>query len=379
MRRLAILLLGSLAFFLPVTAGAKERAPAKVHTPSALDQAIERGVAYLLKSQNKNGSWGSPASNLHDIFAPIPGSQRTFQVASSALCLSALLEVGGEDPKVRAAVARATTYLLGNHAVRRIRANTLYNTWALIYSLETFARLLAREKNPHQRARLLKASELCVKNLERYEFVEGGWGYYNFKVKSKDPGQGSTTFTTAAGLVALGMASQQGVAVPKGLIKRAVAIQRKCGRPDGAYAYSYRTSWWPTNGINKTKGSLARTPACLKGFSIWGEEVDPARFTQALDELETYGHFLRIARKYPRPHETWYQNSGYFCFYGYYYAALLIEDAPKKKRPTYRKQIAGHLLKMQEKDGSWWDYQLFSYHKAYGTGYVLLSLAACRK
>ena len=106
--------------------------------------------------------------------------------------------------------------------------------------------------------------------------------------------------------------------------------------------------------------------------------MDPARYTQALDELEKYGHFLRIARKYPRPHETWYSNSGYFCFYGYYYAALLTDDVPAKKAALYRKQIAGHMMKLQERDGSWWDYQLYGYHKAYGTGYVLLTLAKCR-
>jgi len=383
MRLLPALLL---ALLMPLSWGravAGEHVPAKPSGPSARDaalkEAIGRGVAYLLKTQNKDGSWGSPATNLHDIYAPIPGSQRSFQVASSALALSALLEVGGPAANVKAAIQRATTYLLGHHAVRRIRPNTLYNTWALFYSLETFARLLAREENPHQRQRLQKAAALCVSNLQRYEFVEGGWGYYNFKLKGKHPGEGSTTFSTAAGLVALGMAAQQGVEVPKNLIRRAVAIQRKCARPSGAYAYSYRTSWWPTAGINKVKGSLARTPACLKGFAIWKEEVDPSRFTQALDNLEKYGHFLRIARKYPIPHETWYQNSGYFCFYGYYYAALLIEEVPAARRAVYREQIAGHLLKLQEKDGSWWDYQLFHYHKAYGTGYVLLALGACRR
>jgi len=36
------------------------------------------------------------------------------------------------------------------------------------------------------------------------------------------------------------------------------------------------------------------------------------------------------------------------------------------------------LVKLQEKDGSWWVYQLFNFHKAYGTGYILLALGRCR-
>ena len=109
-----------------------------------------------------------------------------------------------------------------------------------------------------------------------------------------------------------------------------------------------------------------------------GAEVDPQRFPKALDELEKHGRFLRLARKYPIPHETWYQNSGYFCFYGYYYASRIIERAPQAKREAYRRQISGHLLKLQEKDGSWWDYQLYQTHKPYGTGYVLMALHRCR-
>ena len=36
-------------------------------------------------------------------------------------------------------------------------------------------------------------------------------------------------------------------------------------------------------------------------------------------------------------------------------------------------------MPLQEEDGSWWDYQLFGYHKAYGSGYVLMTLGNCRR
>ena len=344
-----------------------------------IDEAIARGVAHLLETQKPEGYWGSPRRNMGiDIFAPAPGSQRAFQVASTALATSGLIEIESKDPAVARAIQKARDWLMERYAVKRIRPNTLYNTWAHMYALETFARLLAREKDKAQRKALFAAANGCVKMLRRFEFVEGGWGYYNFTLAGKDPGQGSTSFSTATGLVALGLAREQGVRVPDPLVKDAVSVLRKCARPDGAYAYSYRTSWWPSAGINKTKGSLARTPACLKALAIWNQEVDPARYVQALEELETYGHFLRIARKYPRPHESWYQNSGYFCFYGYYYAALLTADVPARKAKVFREQISGHMRNMQERDGSWWDYQLYGYHKAYGTGYALLILAACR-
>ena len=376
-----VLLLGC-AILAPAARSA-DPAPAADPLREAIDQAITRGVRHLLATQRKDGSWGGPAPNLHvDIYAPVPGSNRAFTVGASALALSALVETGGDAVEVRAAIERGTQYLLRHCIVRRQTPDTLYNVWGLMYCLETFARLLERETREGPRARLLKASESCVAWLDRMEFVEGGWGYFNFDEQTRDPGPGATSFTTATGVVALARARAQGVEIPEKLLRKANALIRRCAIPGGSFAYSFGTRLWGIRGdkgnINFTQGSLARTPACLLAWALSGEEVDPARFPKALDELETYGHFLRIARKYPFPHETWYQNSGYFCLYGYYYAAMLMELLPDAKRSPYKAQIAGHLLKMQEKEGSWWDYQLYQTHKPYGTAYALMALQRCR-
>ena len=55
--------------------------------------AIERGVAFLLKDQNIDGSWGSPERTKDlNIIAGI-GSHHAFRTAVTALCVSALIEV----------------------------------------------------------------------------------------------------------------------------------------------------------------------------------------------------------------------------------------------------------------------------------------------
>jgi hypothetical protein len=46
---------------------------------------------------------------------------------------------------------------------------------------------------------------------------------------------------------------------------------------------------------------------------------------------------------------------------------------------TYKEQLAGILLPLQEKDGSWWDFPLYNYHQQYGTGFALMTLVRCRK
>jgi hypothetical protein len=35
------------------------------------------------------------------------------------------------------------------------------------------------------------------------------------------------------------------------------------------------------------------------------------------------------------------------------------------------------VLKARQPDGSFWDYPLYGYHKAYGTGYAVATLARC--
>ena len=374
----AALALGASRAPLPASAAPGEPA-GETSAPVDVDGAIRRGVAYLVGSQNKDGSWGSPASNLWDIYAPIPGSYYAFETAVSAMAVSALLEAGGTDPGVEAAVRRGADALLATHArAKRITADVLYNVWAQAYAIEAFCRLIDREKDPARVEAYRKAVAVDVDLLSRYEFVDGGWGYYNFDIVAQHPEHGATSFTTATCLVALRMAKDHGVAVSDVLAKRAIALVETCRKPDWAFAYSWDHRFYPQGRINKTKGSLARTPACVEALSAWEQKVPSERVQQALDDLEAYGRFLLIARKYPIPHETWYQNSGYFCFYGYYYASALLARVDPAKRAAAARQIASHLVPIQEKDGSWWDYQLYSYHKAYGTSYVLMALARCR-
>lgn len=345
----------------------------------ARERAIERGVAFLLAHQNKNGSFGSFAPTLHDIYAPGPGSHRSFQVAATALCVSSLIDLEIDRTEVKNAIERGADWLVKHGDVRRIRPNTIYNTWAHAYLLGTLARLLAGKATAEQKRAYRAAANKAIRRLVTYEYVDGGWGYYDFDYRTRTPGRGSTSFTTATALVTLDMVRDQGVTVPERLFVRGVPAIERCARPDGAFYYGTDYIYNGTQPVNQVKGSLARTPACLVALIRAGREIKEARITKALDDLHKYGHFLQIARKYPIPHETWYQNSGYFCFYGYHYASELLGHLPPEKQAKYKRQISESLVKLQEKDGSWWDYQLMNLHKAYGTGYVLTTLARCRR
>ena len=78
----------------------------------------------------------------------------------------------------------------------------------------------------------------------------------------------------------------------------------------------------------------------------------------------------------PIPHEAYYQNAGYFYFFGHYYAAGVIEELPKKDRAPYAEKLRREVVKCQEKDGSMWDFYLSSFHRPWGTSFGVMALAS---
>ena len=77
-------------------------APVAPPTAEAIEQAMDRGIRFLLDDQNKDGSWGTPERTKDlNIFAPVPGAHHAFRTAVTALCVTALIEVGGNRPEVR--------------------------------------------------------------------------------------------------------------------------------------------------------------------------------------------------------------------------------------------------------------------------------------
>ena len=150
--------------------------------------------------------------------------------------------------------------------------------------------------------------------------------------------------------------------------------------PDFSYVYAMGHRKVPRYDINRPAGSLARTPVCNAALRVWGDEkITDEVLTQGLDRLVKRNGWLDIGRKRPRPHETHFAISGYFYFYGHYYASECITMLPKEEQAEWKDKLAKILLDKQESDGSWWDYPLYSYGPPYGTGYTLAALSRCRK
>ncbi len=349
--------------------------------PNAVQAACKRGIAFLLKDQNKNGSWGSPTRTKGlNIYAPVPGAHHAFGIATTSLCISALIEWETEFPESTAAINRAEEWLLEKLPyLRRANETAIYNVWGHAYSLQALAKMYRRHQGDEAlQSRIKELIEQQFDMLTRYESVDGGWGYYDFRLGTKRPASSSITFVDATVPVAFHDVQQLGFAPPRDVTKRAIAAIHRQQKKDFSYFYGEYLKNKPMHPVNRPGGSLGRSQACNVALRMWGsKEITDQVIETWLKRLVLRNGWLDIGRKRPIPHESWFSVAGYFYYYGHYYAALCIEEIPDGNRLPYQAAIAKLLLDRQEKDGSWWDYPLYDYHQPYGTAFSLMTLKRC--
>ena len=360
-----------------------ESAPKPV-TPAQVEKSIQRGIEWLIKNQNKDGSWGSARKTKDlNIFAPVPGAHHAFRSGTSALSVEALIDTKAADGNsaARQALERGEEWLIKNlPQVRRADTVAIYNVWGHAYGIQALVKMLRRaDDNPERQKAIKEVIQTQIDRLRRYESVDGGWGYYDFSVGSQKPAAVTTSFTTATVLVALHAAKEAGIEPPEKLVKRAVNTINRQRKRDFTYVYSESHKYRPMWDINREAGSLGRSHACNLALQQWGDAtITDEAVSECLDRLVTRYGWLSIGRKRPIPHESWFLIAGYFFYYGHYYAALCTELLPEKQASEYQRQLAAIIVPLQEKDGSWFDYPLYDYGHPYGTAFGLMTLQRCR-
>jgi hypothetical protein len=344
--------------------------------------AMQRGVEFLLKDQNSDGSWGGPRGAVYTFTGDVwsnPETHRSWKVATTGLACMALLEVGQNDETLQAA-DRAVDYLIKHAAVKRPSEWDTMNSWAYIYGAQALASAYIRPRyaGTPRREQCRDVGEELLARLAACQAPNGGWGYLEFNVPRTPRQQWSTSFTTAAAIIAMLDARQAGFEVDDAVVQRAARAVAHCRLPSGAYTYSVpvipdpRHSEW----IDQVKGSLSRIQECNLALLMAGYEVTEDRIRTGMEQFFRYHRFLDIACNKPIPHENFYYNSGYFYLFGHYYAARLIRQLPKEEWEEYWPPLRYEVVKMQQKDGSTWDYDMHAYHKPYGTAFTVLTLAA---
>jgi hypothetical protein len=358
--------------------------PLPAATPEAINTAITRGVDFLISSQNPNGSWGSPTlTKKLNIYAPLPGSHYAFRAGTSGLALSGLLDSGDKRQAAVAAIAKAGDWMSAElPKLRRADTTTTYNVWGHAYGLRALVRLHAHEKDQEKKDLWVRLAQEQIELANRYQEINGGWGYLDIHdgLTTQKPSGNPTSFTTATVLLAMAEARDaMGLKLDDKNVRASLDSIHRQRTPDFSYTYSLPHRYRPRLPINRPAGSLARSQTCNAALRVFGDETvtDEVIGTCAERFLNREG-WLSIGRKRPVPHESHFKISGYFYYYGMYYFTESVSLLPREKQAAYAKRLASILLERQEKDGSWWDYPLYSYHQPYGTGYALMALAWCR-
>ena len=190
-----------------------------------LETSIQRGLDFLIGYQNSDGSWGNPTRTKGlNIYAPVPGAHHAFRTATTAMCIMALIESGSETLETKRSLTRAEQWLLTYlPRLRRATPTAIYNVWGHAYSIQALVRMHRHHDDEAMRERLVELIESQFDLLDRYESVDGGWGYYDFRLGTKKPASSSISFVNATVLIAFYDAKSIGVEPPKKNVDKAIA------------------------------------------------------------------------------------------------------------------------------------------------------------
>lgn len=345
-----------------------------VHGPELVRRAEEarrKGFAFLVKSQNVDGSWGSHdprIARLADFGFKLRnrGSQDGVRMACTAICAAALLDKSDRTAGEQKALERAVEVLFdeGKFAYHR---NEAFNTWGYGYKLDFVTRWLESSEGAADRARVEATARVCTAGLRRFQQADGGWNYY----AGPTMGGASMSFNTATFVLALQRAKRLGLDFPEAMMNDAVKLLKRMRTMKGGFVYDARFLHNP-RAVNELSAG-ARTAVCalaLHNAGVFGE-ADLLKSLAVFNESENY---LEDGRKLIQPHTAVHQVSGYFYFYGYHYATILAERLGQKVDRRRWDRFAWTFVRTQEPNGSWWDTPAGDYGNKWGTGFALQGL-----
>jgi Squalene-hopene cyclase C-terminal domain/Prenyltransferase and squalene oxidase repeat len=360
----------------PPTAVATDRG-----TVAAAAAAIDRSVDFFVRTQNPDGSWGSTSceTTMERSFAV--ETHYAWSVAAHGLATMALL-AAEETPARRTALDRAVRWLCNCRMTQRGSTWDNDAVWGWLYGTVASTAIAQdpRFQTDEWRGPVGHRGREFAGWLQKNQEPLGGFGYYDDPPYTRRPKWG-TSFSTAAVVPALGLATRLGWLPDTTTQERAVTYVRRCRLPNGAYEYDLSPVPRLNGGehINDVKGSLGRIQVGNWALRQAGDAgITDAMVRTGLEQFFTHHRFLAVARMRPVPHEAYYLNAGYFFYFGHYYCGLAIELLPPAEREPFRRQLREKLLPTQRADGSYCDFLGSTYMVTASTAFATLGLQAGR-
>ncbi len=313
--------------------GGAQNTPMESEITPELDDAVAKGIEYLVATQLEDGAWASGRFGKN--------------VAITSLACLALMADGhipGRGP-YGDTVDRGVEFILESTAENGLITSQANNGpmyghgFAALFLGEIYGMTPGGDN-----ARTTRIHETLVKAvrlIEQTQNEDGGWRY------NPVPYDADVSVTICQ-IMALRSARNAGIEVSSEVIDRAVEYVRLCQNPDGGFKYqiSSGNSAWP------------RTAAGIASLYYAGIYEDDA-IDRGLAYLESNA----------LPGKSSATRSHYF--YGHYYAVQASYLAGDAHWALWWPAIRAQLIATQNDDGSWDDR---SVGKPYGTAMALIIL-----
>jgi hypothetical protein len=338
--------------------------------------AIQDGLAFLLNSQNKDGSWGGTVNATFTSGFANPATYRMWQIGTTGLSTRTMLE-NGSTREHEAAADKGLDFLIEHAKAVRPAGWDVDNNWALVYGLDSIARALQHQRyQDHEKTPALRqAGQVMIEGLKKYQSPRGGWGYYSSAAVKWQP-EWCTSFMTGVGVLSLIEAKAAGLEVDEKMYQAAVKALEVTRLPTGAFEYGVNAvpRRLSLESINQVKGSLGRIQIGHLALRRAGKDITDEDIEWGLEQFVKHHKFLDLARNKPIPHEAYYANAAYFYLFAHYYASQVLKVLPKEKQAKFAPHIQAGILAAHQKDGAMWDFWIANSTKPYGTSFGVMGL-----
>lgn len=300
---------------IPATAGVLD---------SRVARAAERGLEWLARTQNENGSWTCRVG--YKLNERYEWEGEYDNVGITPIAGMAFL-AGGHVPgrgKYGDNVQRAVDFVTScqrseDGYITRHGTRMYEHAFATLFLAEAYG--MIRDERVGDALR--KATAL----ISRSQNPEGGWRY------QPHPRDADLSVTVST-LQALRAARNVGISVPKEVIDRAVKYVKACARSrDGSFSYQALEPY-------RTRTSFALTACGVVSLYSAGEYLS-REVKNGITYLET--HMGELGK------------GMYHYYYGHYYAAQAMYLAGGNHWENYSSRIQDEILDQQLSDGHWED------------------------
>ena len=388
MRRIPLVLLPAacLAFTAMALAPAKSAAdgrPRRALMDAETRAAIERGLRFLVRTQNADGSWTCDAGNkVNEEYKVFDGGQNIHHVGITALAILAFLAAGNEPGRgphgqvLDRAVDFIASCVQPDGYVQASETRMYSHAFATLALAEVYG--MSRKSD--LREKLQSAVEFTV----RCQNQTGGWRYKPFTVDSD-------MSVTVCLVVALRAAKNVGIKVPQGTIDRALGyvissaiVQDEApGERRGGFKYQPASTRFNRSSFALTAAGLTTLfQAGLYDDGMLESYIEKRGLSiRPFPRIGDSVSFMR--REYDSMRRAYGEH--YFYYYGNYYAAQAMYNvgglAPEIWEGWYDR-VRRDLLDLEHRSGpgdgatdeSFWVSNVGSTH-TYATSTALLILS----